>query len=75
MTIQDNSDGTAVVSNFEFWDLGSERLNARYDADTGHFFFDIFEAVFTHTSGGLTASGEFYIEGQKHTVALSRISD
>ena len=73
MTILDNGDGTAVVSNFAFWDLESESLAASYDADTGHFSFDIFKAVFTQADV-LTASGELYIKGEKHNVSLRRIS-
>lgn len=74
ITIQDNGDGTAVVSNFDFWDLGSESLDASFDVDTGHFSFEVFEAWFKHTSDGFTALGEFYVEGEKHNVSLRRVS-
>ncbi|MDY0257993.1 zinc ribbon domain-containing protein [Gudongella oleilytica] len=70
ITIKDNGDGTAVVTNFDLWDMGSERLPARYNSDTGRFSFDMFDAVFTKTGGVFTASGELYIEGQKHIVSL-----
>jgi hypothetical protein len=70
ITIRDNGDGTAVVTNFDLWDMGSERLPARYNSDTGRFSFDMFDAVFTKTGGVFTASGELYIEGQKHIVSL-----
>ena len=70
ITIKDNGDGTAVVTNFDLWDMGSESFPARYNSDTGKFFFDIFEADFIKTGGSFTATGELYVEGQKHVVSL-----
>lgn len=70
ITIRDNGDGTAVVTNFDLWDMGSESFPARYNSDSGRFSFDMFDAVFTKTGGVFTASGELYIEGQKHIVSL-----
>ena len=74
LTIQDN--GKATVSHDDFW-TGSESdpYEAGYNTKLGVFYFAWFDAYFSFDGANVTATGGFYIEGQKHNVTLSRIFD
>lgn len=80
ITLQDNGDGTVIVSNFTLDtflnpEYTGEVYEGRYNLETGLFFFDWFEAFFAFDGVDITATGEFYVEGEKHTVSLSRTSN
>lgn len=76
LTIVDNGNGNASVSNDNFWaDSEGSSYEARYNADSGAFDFAWFDASFSFEAGNITAAGEFFVEGQRHTVSLRRVSD